>query len=122
MPFDGTNYQPGIIRLFDDMLDFFGPDGERWIQGAQTQGDGGRCLLGALKGCRARLGMPRRDNAVSYLRRAIWNYTRYHSSLIAFNDVSCRQFGEIKFVIIMAREMAEHDDPNPDQLRLNFWS
>jgi hypothetical protein len=117
MPFDGTNFQPGLIRLFDDMLDFFGPDGENWAQGSQIDNDA-RCLIGALKGCRARLGMPRRDKAAHYLRRAIAHYYSYYpSSIVAFNDMPYRTFNDIRIVIVMAREMAEHADPEPRQLR-----
>lgn len=48
MPFDGSHFRSGLIDLFDEMLGFFGPDGERWTQGVQIDGDGSRCLVGRL--------------------------------------------------------------------------
>jgi hypothetical protein len=116
MPFDGTNFHPGLVRLFDDMRDFFGPDGENWAQGRQID-NAARCLIGALKGCRARLGMSGRDKAAHYLRRAIAHYLYYNSNIITFNDRPSRTFDEIRIVLLIAREMADHDDLDPRQLR-----
>ena len=113
MPFDGTNIQAGVVRLFDDMLEFFGPDGERWVQGMQLDEHGNRCLVGALKGGRARLGMSYCDDAAYYLRTAIRKYcSGKPSSIMDFNDAYNTQFDDIRAVILIARDMAERVDPH----------
>jgi len=85
MPFDGSKFEYGLVRLFDEMLEFFGPDGERRAQGVQV--GGGRCLVGALSRCGAKLKMPKQDDAARYLRAAIRNHKRGNRiSIVQFND------------------------------------
>jgi hypothetical protein len=104
MPFDGSHFRFGLIDLFNEMLDFFGSDGERWTQGAQIGGDGSRCLVGALAACRAKLKMGKGDGAAQHLRWAI----RYHTlwtrySITGFNDADHTRFQDIRAVLILAK-------------------
>jgi hypothetical protein len=48
MPFDGSDI-PETARVIDALLEFFGPEGERWIQDRQWDKKGNRCLWGALR-------------------------------------------------------------------------
>jgi len=111
MPFDGSRFDHGPLRLFDEMLEFFGPDGERWAQHAQIDDDGRRCLVGALAGCRAKLKMPKRDNAARYLRAAIRGHQGGNRiSIMRFNDHEQRTFKDIRDVLLAAGEMARTGD------------
>ena len=111
MPFDGSEFETGLVRLFDAMLAFFGPNGERWTQGLQIDEDGSRCLIGALAGCRAKLKMPKGDRAARYLRAAIRRHQRGDRlHIIQFNDGDGTGFDDIRDVIVMAREMAISKD------------
>ena len=38
-----------IVDLLDDLLDFFGPDGEQWRRFAYEDAEGNRCLVGAVE-------------------------------------------------------------------------
>ena len=119
MPFDGSHFRFGLIDLFDEMLDFFGPDGERWTQGGHIAEDGSRCLVGALAGCRAKLKMGKGDGASQHLRWAIRNHTRWEGhSIISFNDAGRTRFEDIRAVLILAKRSVGLRDER--QLSLQF--
>ena len=121
MPLDGTNFYPSVVDLFDAMLEFFGPDGDRWTTGEQVDRHGNRCLVGALRGCRAKLAMTsRQDMAAFYLRRAITKYiSEPGCSIIDFNNSSYTKFNDIHAVIMMARRIADLS-VDPRQLKFVF--
>jgi hypothetical protein len=105
MPFDGYDFS--LVHLFDEILWFFGPNGERWVQGTQIDGIGNRCLVGALAGCRAKLKLPKKDRAAHYLRAAIRRHQRGNRmSIVQFNDDPQRVFEDVRDVLFAARGMA----------------
>jgi hypothetical protein len=104
MPFDG--YEVSLVQLFDEMLRFFGPNGEQWIQGEWLDASGNRCLIGALAGLRAKLKLPKKDRATLLLRAAIRGHHGRRMSIMAFNDRYKRSFADIHKVLLTARDMA----------------
>ena len=122
MPFDGTGFHPSVVELFEAMLDFYGPGGERWTVGELVDDDGSRCLVGAMRHCRAKLKMKRRDKAAHYLRLAIRRHeNRGAVTIIDFNDHLASSFADIRKVLTGARDIALGKDKHPrQQLELIF--
>jgi hypothetical protein len=89
------------VRLLDLLLGFFA-DGARWIRGRYHDGDGGRCLLGAVDHlCREyRLASA---GAVSFLAEAM---PRRGIALVYFNDHHCSGVAELRRVIVKAHALA----------------
>src|SRR6266481_4163918 len=98
------------VRLLSSLLRLFGKEGEHWTRGKFFDGDGARCLVGAIDHLHGRRDMPA-DGAEQYLSAAIWprrkpGYVPEH--LIRFND-RCKNFDRIRAVIVKARARAQRD-------------
>jgi len=126
------------VEVLDLLLKFFG-DGERWVKGRLSDRRGNRCLIGALDFVSSHHGM-KGDAAERYLadeispavacddavgdcarfraslRRAL-SGERYRisetvlrrDSLSDFND-GCRDFSELRALILQARAAAMNDE------------
>jgi hypothetical protein len=92
------------VQLLDLMLEFFADDGH-WTRGCYDDGNGGRCLVGALLhlGRQHRLPMA---PAIGLLQDAM---PRPGLPLVHFNDTRCGTIAELRAVILKARRLA-HDD------------
>ena len=99
------------VRMLDLLIEFF-DGGAHWITGDFHNGDGARCLVGAMQHLRAvhRLsGDPTRD----YLLAAMPRHWRY-AGLMEYND-HCR-FSELLITLCRARRLAmcdAHGLPKP---------
>ena len=91
-------------QLLDLMLDFFTDDG-RWTRGGYDDGNGGRCLVGALLHLGRTHSLPTRT-AIALLQDAM---PRPGLPLVHFNDTRCGSLAELRSVILKARRLA-HDD------------
>lgn len=89
------------VRLLDLLLAFFA-DGGRWLRGRYHDGDGRRCLVGAVLYLRHEHRLPS-DGAVSFLEEAM---PRRGFGLVYFNDHRCRNVAELRSVIVKARTLA----------------
>jgi hypothetical protein len=106
------------VLLLDSLLQFFGDNGEHWIRQRLDDGNGNRCLVGAMEYIR-RNGHPgARRITADYISAAIRPRPVKDVSqrLIAFND-RCKNFDELRAVIIEARKLAQADaaqsEPQP---------
>jgi hypothetical protein len=89
------------VDMLDLLIEFF-DDGERWIKGKLDDGAGNRCLVGALRDIRDGHAPTR-----IYLLKAMQRSPKTGwTGLISFND-RCRDFGELREVILQARKLAE---------------
>ena len=52
------------LQVLDLLLDYFGDDGERWTRDHYDDGDGRRCLVGALVICAANTASQARARSV----------------------------------------------------------
>jgi hypothetical protein len=115
-----------IVELLDAVLEFFGPKGRRWTRHKFEDG-AARCLRGALREQRARLGVGY-DYTEEYLFAALpvkpfklvpgrphgsyrknLSYKKLvHFYLMQFND-SCRGFSQVRALLLKARLLAEQD-------------
>ena len=93
------------VQMLDLLLEFFGKDGAHWSRGRYHDGQGGRCLIGALDYLRRKHRISS-DEAGYFLREAM-PHRRF--PLIYFNDHRCRSFAELRSVIVKARGLALHD-------------
>ena len=90
------------VDMLDLLIEFF-DDGERWIKGKLHDGAGNRCLVGALRYLRDG------HNPRVYLLKAMQRSPKTGwTGLISFND-RCRDFGELREVILQARKLAIAD-------------
>jgi len=107
MPFDGANFEHGVAQLFEAMLEFLGPNGERWTCGTLLDKDGNRCLIGAMRHCRAKLRMNGGDKAAYCLRKAIRHHLNGEASdIMGFNDILADSFEDVRAVLVRARDSA----------------
>jgi hypothetical protein len=109
---------PGkAVRLLDALLQSFGENGEHWIRGRLDDGNGSRCLIGAidhlyreqpvLRGSRTDVGYY--IAAVNYPRQ-LRPYSR--AGLMAVNDLS-KSFDQLRAVLVKARALAQRDIEQP---------
>jgi hypothetical protein len=92
------------VQLLDLMLEFFADDGH-WTRGSYDDGNGGRCLVGAL----LHLGRAHRlptAPAIALLQDAM---PRPALPLVRFNDTRCGSLDELRSVILKARRLALDD-------------
>jgi hypothetical protein len=89
------------VQVLDLLLDFFA-DGARWLQGAYTDRDARRCLVGALHYVHRRHCLPT-ELASDLLQQEMPHRS---DSLVYFNDSRCRHFADLRSVIIKARGLA----------------
>jgi hypothetical protein len=92
------------VQLLDRMLEFFADDGH-WTRGCYDDGNGGRCLGGALLHLSRQHRLPPAP-AIALLQDAM---PRPGLPLIYFNDTRCGTVAELRGVILKARRLA-HDD------------
>ena len=126
MPFDGTADRPAAVRTFgtppcappveariiDEALEILGPNGERWIQGSETDCDHNHCMIGAIKLARRRLGV-KGDKTVRLINNEIQRYRaasedrwRKESGVVDFNDRPDRTFEQVRETFLLARREA----------------
>ena len=106
MPRDAHSDEKAV-DLLDLLIEFF-DDGERWIKGKIDDGAGNRCLFGALRYIRDGHNL---HGALTrlYLLKAMQRSPKTGGTgLISFND-RCRDFGELRDVILQARKLAVAD-------------
>jgi hypothetical protein len=89
------------VQLLDLLLEFFA-DGARWVRGRYHDGHGRHCLIGAVYHLRRKHRLASAA-ALDYLREAL---PRRTLGLIYFNDRRCRDFAELRAVILKARALA----------------
>lgn len=92
------------LQLLDLMLEYFADDG-RWTRGCYDDGNGGRCLVGALLHLGRRHRLPTAP-VIALLQDAM---PRPGLPLVHFNDTRCASVAELRAVILKARRLA-HDD------------
>jgi len=95
------------VDMLDLLIEFF-DDGERWIKGKLDDGAGNRCLVGALRDIRERAQSPWYPTRVYLLNAMQRSPKAGWTGLISFND-RCRDFGELREVILQARKLAVAD-------------
>jgi hypothetical protein len=108
------------MRMIDLLIEFFGPDGEHWLQGDFRQGRERRCLVDAIAYLR-RKNRISGDNASWYIyevsrprelpapARSLWSEAHLRDRLMAFNDGRCGSFAELRAVLIKARIRAARE-------------
>src|SRR5258708_3365494 len=90
------------VQLLDLMLDFFAEDGQ-WARGCYDDGNGGRCLVGALLHIGRQHRLPTAP-AIALLQDAM---PRPGLPLVHFNDTSCGSIADLRSIILKARRLAD---------------
>jgi maltose-binding protein MalE len=86
------------------LLEYFGEQGERWTRDRYDDGDGRRCLVGALRHLRGKHRVPS-ESAECFLQEAMkQGLPHRRGGLVYFND-RCRSFAEFRAVIVEARAL-----------------
>jgi hypothetical protein len=122
------------MRVIDLVLDFYGPDGEPWLQRAFRDRRKRRCLVGAIAYVRRKHGIGG-DGASWYIyevirpqiyevrpaAKSLWSESLLRDRLIFYNDHRCKSFAELRAVLIKARIRAAREffhaaaQPNPER-------
>jgi hypothetical protein len=90
------------VQVLDLLLDYFG---ERWTRDRYDDGDGRRCLVGALYYLRGKHRVPS-ESAECFLHEAMTQGIPHRrGGLVYFND-RCRSFADLRLVIVEARAIA----------------
>jgi hypothetical protein len=97
------------VQLLDLMLEFFADDGH-WTRGCYDDGNGGRCLVGALLHLSRKYRLPQAP-VIVLLQDAM---PCPGLPLVHFNDTRCRSVAELRSVILKARRLA-HDDAEQER-------
>ena len=90
------------VQLLDLMLEFFAGDGH-WARGCYNDGNGGRCLVGALLHIGRQHNLPTRP-VIALLQDAM---PRPGLPLVYFNDTRCGSIAELRSIILKARRLAD---------------
>ena len=90
------------VRLLDLMLEFFADD-SHWTRGCYNDGNGGRCLVGALLHIGRQHNLPTAP-AIALLQDAM---PRPGLPLVHFNDTRCGSIIELRSIILKARLLAD---------------
>jgi hypothetical protein len=90
------------VQLLDLMLEFFADDGH-WARGCYNDGNGGRCLVGALLHIGRQHSLPTAP-AIALLQDAM---PRPGLPLVHFNDTRCGSVAELRSIILKARRLAD---------------
>ena len=90
------------VRLLDLMLEFFADDGH-WTRGRYDDGNGGRCLVGAVLHLSRKHCLPKAP-AIALLQDAM---PRPGLPLVHFNDRCCGSVAELRSIILTARRLAD---------------
>jgi hypothetical protein len=97
------------VQLLDLMLEHFADHGH-WTRGRYDDGNGGRCLVGALLHLSRERRLPRAP-AITLLQDAM---PQPGLPLVHFNDSCCGGVAELRAIILKARRLA---DDNTEQDR-----
>ena len=95
------------VDMLDLLIEFF-DDGDRWIKGKLDDGAGNRCLVGALRDLRDGHNLHSAPTRLYLLKAMQRSPKAGWTGLISFND-RCRDFGELREVILQARKLAVAD-------------
>jgi hypothetical protein len=90
------------VQLLDLMLEHFAGD-DHWTRGRYEDGNGGRCLVGALLHLSREHRLPRAP-AITLLQDAM---PRPGLPLVHFNDACCGSVAELRSIILKARRLAD---------------
>jgi hypothetical protein len=90
------------VQLLDLMLEHFADDCH-WTRGRYDDGNGGRCLVGALLHLSRKHRLPRAP-AIALLQDAM---PRPGLPLVHFNDTCCGGVAELRSMILKARRLAD---------------
>ena len=93
-----------VVQLLDLMLEHFA-DEDHWTQGCYDDGNGGRCLVGALLHLSRKHRLPTVP-AIALLQDAM---PRPGLPLVHFNDTRCSSVAELRSIILKARRLAYDD-------------
>ena len=105
------------VQLLDLMLEHFADQGH-WTRGRYDDGNGGRCLVGALLHLSREHRLPR-ASAIGLLQDAM---PRPGLPLVHFNDTCCASVAELRSVILKARRLAEdHAEQERAAAAANTW-
>jgi hypothetical protein len=105
------------VRLLDLLLEFF-TDDARWMRGRYHDGRGRHCLIGAVDYLRRQHRLASAA-ALDYLQQAL---PRRTLGLVYFNDHRCRDFAELRSVILKARALALGDaDRGQEAAAVKRW-
>ena len=108
------------MRMLDLLLDFYGPNGEHWLQYNFHEGRKRRCLVDAIAYLR-RKNRISGDNASWYIyevsrprelpapARSLCSEAYLRDRLMTFNDARCGSFAELRAVLIKARIRAARE-------------
>ena len=91
------------VQLLDLMLEHFADDGH-WTRGRYDDGNGGRCLVGALLHLSRKYRLPT-SPAIALLQDAM---PRPGLPLVHFNDTCCDSVAELRSIILKARHLADN--------------
>jgi hypothetical protein len=90
------------VQVLDLLLEYLGEQGERWTRDRYDDGDGRRCLVGALSYLRGKHRIPS-ESAECFLHEAMkQGLPHRRGGLVYFND-RCYSFSELRAVIVQAR-------------------
>jgi hypothetical protein len=93
------------VQVLDLLLEYFGDHGERWTRDRYDDGDGRRCLVGALSYLRCKHRIPS-ESAECFLHEAMkQGLPPRRGGLVYFND-RCQSFAALRAVIVEARAIA----------------
>ena len=108
------------MRMIDLLIEFYGPDGEHWLQYNFHEGRKRRCLVDAIAYLR-RKNRISGDNASWYIyevsrprelpapARSLCSEAYLRDRLMTFNDARCGSFAELRAVLIKARIRAARE-------------
>jgi hypothetical protein len=105
MPFDGAARAATAVMMFDELLAFF-EDGKRWIRDDFHDGEGNRCLVGAMAYIRVNRDL-RRTRVAGYLHRAM-REQGFDKPLVNLND-GVADYEELAFFLRRSRDLAVAD-------------
>ncbi|MGC2200935.1 MAG: hypothetical protein WA633_12425 [Stellaceae bacterium] len=96
------------VQVLNLLLEHFGEHGEHWTRDSYDDGRGRHCLVGALHYLRYKHRVPS-ESAECFLHEAMKHGLPHRrGGLVYFND-RCRNFAELRSVIIEARALAVRD-------------
>ena len=105
MPFDAATAIPAEVRIIDKALELLGPNGEHWTKGIANDGEGNRCIVGAVRSARRMLRL-KGDKTTAFILTAVPDRRPGHPVIEDFNDDRHRKFGEVAAVLTHARKLA----------------
>jgi hypothetical protein len=105
------------VQLLDLMLEHFADD-RHWTRGRYDDGNGARCLVGALLHLSRKHRLPRAP-AIALLQDAM---PRPGLPLVHFNDTCCGSVAELRSIILKARLLADdHAERERTAIAVKAW-